>query len=91
MPEGGRLIITAEPKAKPAQVRIGIADTGCGIAPEHLPHLFEPLFSTRTVGVGLGLAVCWKLVEANHGSISVESEPGKGSVFTVTLPAVSSK
>jgi PAS domain S-box-containing protein len=91
MPEGGRLTITAEPAANPEQVCLSIADTGCGIAPEHLPRLFEPLFSTRAVGVGLGLPITRKLVEANHGSIAVQSEPGRGAVFTVTLPTVSSK
>jgi two-component system sensor kinase FixL len=91
MPDGGQLTLRAGStngrNGTAPQVQVQVEDTGCGIKAEHLPRLFEPLFSTRTIGVGLGLAVCKKLVEANHGSIAVKSEPGKGAVFTVTLPA----
>jgi signal transduction histidine kinase len=65
---------------------IAIADTGVGIPPENMQKLFEPLFTTKPKGIGLGLAVSQKLVEANGGRIEVESEPGKGSSFTVYLP-----
>jgi two-component system sensor kinase FixL len=95
MPNGGQLTLRAGStnggNGTAPQVQVQVEDTGCGIKAEHLPRLFEPLFSTRTVGVGLGLAVCKKLVEANHGSIAVKSEPGRGAVFTVTLPTVSSE
>ena len=96
MPGGGRLTLRAEetngaraPESQVAlrRVQVAVQDTGCGIKPEHVPQLFEPLFSTRTVGAGLGLPIARKLIEANHGTISVESEPGKGATFTVTLPA----
>lgn len=91
MPDGGQLTLRAGStngrNGTAPQVQVQVEDTGCGIKAEHLPRLFEPLFSTRTIGVGLGLAVCKKLVEANHGSIAVRSEPGKGATFTVTLPA----
>ena len=50
--------------------------------------MFEPLFSTKAVGIGMGLAVCKAFVEAGSGAIEAESEPGKGATFTVTLPAV---
>jgi signal transduction histidine kinase len=57
-----------------------------GIPPENIKKLFEPLFTTKTKGIGLGLAVSWKLAEANGGRIEVQSEPGKGSTFTLVLP-----
>jgi len=92
MPEGGRLTISAQ--AEKGQVYLSITDTGCGIPNENMERLFEPLFSTKAKGIGLGLAVSKNLVEANGGSIEVESpstslrtgEEGKGSTFTVILP-----
>jgi PAS domain S-box-containing protein len=90
MPEGGQLIIkTSEVSGKPPRsegVALSIADTGCGIPQKNLGNIFEPLFTTRAKGIGLGLAVSKSLMEANGGSIEVESEVGKGSTFTVTLP-----
>ena len=88
MPEGGRLTIkTSEVSGKPPRsVAISITDTGCGIPDENIEKLFEPLFTTKSKGVGLGLATVRNLVEANGGSIEVESEVGKGSTFTVRLP-----
>lgn len=67
-------------------IEISIADTGEGIAPENMVKLFQPLFSTRSRGIGLGLAFSRKIIEANGGRIGVESELGKGSTFTVLLP-----
>ena len=91
MPEGGRLVIkTSEVSGKPPRsqwVALSITDTGCGISQENMERLFEPLFTTKARGIGLGLAVSRNLVEANGGSLEVESELGKGSTFTVTLPA----
>jgi signal transduction histidine kinase len=67
-------------------VEISITDTGEGISPENMKNLFQPLFTTKAKGIGLGLVVCKNLVEANGGRIQVESEPGKGTTFTVVLP-----
>ncbi|HEX9874488.1 MAG TPA: ATP-binding protein [Deferrimonas sp.] len=67
-------------------VEISAADSGEGIAPENLEKLFQPLFTTRSRGVGLGLPISRNLVEANGGWIAVESELGKGTTFTVALP-----
>jgi len=83
MPEGGRLTFSARPEGQ--MVAISIMDTGVGIPTENLKKLFEPLFTTKTKGIGLGLPVSRKLVEANGGRIEVQSEPGKGSTFTVYL------
>lgn len=67
-------------------IAIVVKDTGVGISPENMKKLFEPLFTTKAKGIGLGLAVSQKLVEANGGRIEVQSEAGKGSTFTVYLP-----
>jgi signal transduction histidine kinase len=84
MPEGGQLTITA---SQPEEVvLISVQDTGVGIPEEDLPKLFHPLYTTKAKGVGLGLAVCQRLVEAHGGSITVESQVGRGSTFTVKLP-----
>jgi PAS domain S-box-containing protein len=67
-------------------VEISVADTGEGIAPENRRKLFQPLFTTKGQGIGLGLVVTKRLTEANGGLIAVESEWGKGTTFTLTLP-----
>ena len=84
MPEGGKLSISAQ--AKKDKVQVSFTDTGSGISKENMKNLFEPLFTTKARGIGLGLAVSKNLVEANGGSIEVESEEGKGSIFSVILP-----
>ncbi|MCX7886877.1 MAG: response regulator [Verrucomicrobiae bacterium] len=67
-------------------VRISVTDTGCGIPPEDLPKLFEPYFTTKPHGTGLGLAVVAELLKKYHGAAHVVSEVGKGSTFEVYLP-----
>ena len=84
MPGGGTLRLAAGRQG--STIAVDVADTGCGIKPEHLDRLFHPLFTTKDVGIGLGLAICKEFVEANRGTISVVSELGKGTTFTVTLP-----
>ncbi len=84
MKDGGVLVIEA--LEKEGRVDIQVTDTGVGIPAENLEKIFEPLFSTKSRGLGLGLAICVSLVEANGGTISVESEEGIGSAFTVSLP-----
>jgi signal transduction histidine kinase len=68
------------------QARIVFEDNGCGITEQNLAKLFEPLFTTKAKGLGLGLAITRRLIEQNGGSIKVTSAVGEGSVFTVTLP-----
>jgi signal transduction histidine kinase len=82
--------ISVSTRASGTWVDIEIADTGHGIAPENLDRVFEPFFTTRSVGrgSGLGLSVAYHVVKRHGGSISVESEPGKGARFTVSLPLV---
>ncbi|OGU09211.1 MAG: hypothetical protein A2075_00040 [Geobacteraceae bacterium GWC2_58_44] len=68
-------------------IEISVADTGEGIAPENMKKLFQPLFTTKAKGIGLGLVVCRNLVEANGGSLEVASRLGEGTTFAVLLPA----
>jgi PAS domain S-box-containing protein len=84
MLDPGHLTIVA--RADDGLVELSISDTGCGIAPEHMDRLFEPLFTTKARGIGLGLALSRNLVRANQGSIHVESAPGEGTTFTLSLP-----
>lgn len=76
------------PAAPEKLVRIVIRDTGVGISSEHMVRLFEPFFTTKKNGTGLGLAITRRIIHEHHGLISAESEPGKGSAFTLLLPAV---
>ena len=84
MPEGGALTIRLRPQKH--NVKIEVADTGHGIAPETLEHIFEPYFSTKETGTGLGLALTKKLIEDHGGQIMVSSEVGVGTTFIATLP-----
>jgi PAS domain S-box-containing protein len=83
--EGGELSVNSEQWAVDS-VQIEVSDTGTGIPPENMDKIFEPLFTTRARGIGLGLAICKKLVEANSGRIEVESEVNEGTKFRVFLP-----
>jgi len=68
-------------------IEISVADSGTGISPENMKRLFQPLFTTKARGIGLGLTVCKNLTEANGGKIGVKSEAGKGTTFTILMPA----
>ncbi len=82
---GGRLEISTG--AEDGFIATEFKDNGRGVSEENLGKLFQPLFTTKTKGIGLGLAICKAIVEAHEGRIEVESEPGKGTTFTVKLPA----
>jgi signal transduction histidine kinase len=84
MPDGGKLIVTLLPETE--NLRLTFADTGKGIAPENLEQIFEPYYSTKDTGIGLGLPLTKKIIEEHQGQITVESELGRGTTFTVTLP-----
>ncbi|MDD4928638.1 MAG: ATP-binding protein [Gallionella sp.] len=86
MPDGGTLQISAVENKPDGTIAVNVQDTGVGIMAEQLGHLFEPLFTTKARGIGLGLVIVKNLVEANGGKIAVQSEAGKGTLFTVTLP-----
>jgi signal transduction histidine kinase/FixJ family two-component response regulator len=93
MPDGGQLLMktwqVSEKPARSGQVVVSITDTGVGIPEENLEKLFQPLFTTKAKGIGLGLALVKMLVEGHGGSIEVESTVGEESTFTVKLPLAS--
>jgi signal transduction histidine kinase len=68
------------------QAEIAVIDRGSGIDPKHLENIFNPFFTTKAAGVGLGLSIVSKIVDEHGGQITVESTPGEGSVFHVYLP-----
>jgi len=84
MPDGGRVTVSYD--RTPDAFSVIVQDTGVGIAPEDIPNLFTPFFTKKAKGQGLGLAVCRRLVEAQRGTITVESKLGQGSTFRVTMP-----
>jgi nitrogen fixation/metabolism regulation signal transduction histidine kinase len=84
--KGGRLTVKLSNAPDEGSARVEIKDTGRGIAPEHLSQVFEPYFSTKETGTGLGLAIVKKAIDDHGGTISVQSEQGSGTTFTITLP-----
>lgn len=84
MPDGGEMILTT--RLEGDWVGLDVLDTGCGIPPERQAKVFDAFYSTRPGGSGLGLATARKIVEAHGGRITLQSEPGKGSRFTIYLP-----
>jgi two-component system sensor histidine kinase HydH len=84
MSSGGELMIRTGRQKDIAMIQI--SDTGNGIAADKLPDLFKPYCSFRSSGTGLGLATAKRIVEAHNGTITVDSEPGKGTLFTMKLP-----
>ncbi len=82
--EPGRVDVSLRDKG--AELELEIKDTGCGIPEEVAAHIFEPYFSTKEKGTGLGLPICKRIVEEHEGTIRLESRPGRGTTVTITLP-----
>ena len=84
-------VVTIKTWTEDGDIKVSIADTGCGIPEEKLNSIFEPFFTTKDVGEGTGLvlSITYDIVKAHHGDISVESKVGEGTVFTVSLPMIS--
>jgi PAS domain S-box-containing protein len=92
MPEGGHLTVATKEDIDEKQVHVEIGNTGKGIPPRKRAELFTPFFTTKPDGIGLGLAICQRIVDEHHGTISAESKingPNKGTRFIATLPIAS--
>jgi signal transduction histidine kinase len=94
MPQGGTILIKLGYDASAQMVDLVVRDTGCGMTPEVLHRIFDPYFSTKAGpdatgkgGTGLGLSMCRDIIEAHRGRIRVDSTPGRGTAFTIKLPA----
>ena len=86
MPEGGEVSIETTHLVAAGTVRLTVRDTGPGIPPEILPKIFDPFFTTKPDGTGLGLSISHGIVQDHRGTLSVRSEVGKGSAFTLSFP-----
>ena len=84
MPQGGTLTLVGQRTA--TQVQLHVRDTGSGMAAEQLAHIFEPLYTTKPAGTGLGLYIAREIVAAHAGHVTVESTIGQGTTFILTLP-----
>jgi two-component system sporulation sensor kinase A len=84
MPQGGTLTLRGE--GTTTQVQLQVRDTGSGIPAEQLAHIFEPLYTTKPEGTGLGLYLMQEIMAAHGGRVTVESVVGQGTTFTLTLP-----
>lgn len=84
MPGGGKL--TIETSIRDGKMRLSVSDTGVGIAPENVTRIFEPYFTTKSEGSGLGLPIARRIVESHGGTIEVNSQPGTGTRFDIVLP-----
>jgi signal transduction histidine kinase len=84
MLEGG--ILTIKSEQTDSFLKISFSDTGVGMAKETMERLWTPLFTTKAKGMGFGLSICKRFIEAHGGSITVESRPGKGTTFIITIP-----
>ena len=90
MPKGGHYINTVSLhealNRRSKSIIIEISDTGCGINPKDLPHIFDPFFSKKDHGTGLGLSITHEIIKNHNGKIFAESELGKGTTFKIELP-----
>ncbi len=89
MGSGGEIRITTMAAEGPGWVHVVIADTGPGIPPEDLSKVFDPFYTTKRSGTGLGLSVSYGIIQDHHGTIDVRSTPGRGTTFVLAFPAVS--
>jgi len=98
MPDGGKMHVSCEnveikskdpiSLKKGAYVKISIKDFGCGIAQENIEKVFDPYFTTKSEGSGLGLATCYSIIKRHNGKITVDSKPGEGTTFSIYIPVL---
>ncbi|PEX82093.1 ATP-binding protein, partial [Bacillus cereus] len=85
-PRGGKVLIQIEYILDKNQVNIRFTDYGCGIEKDRIPYLGEPFYSIKEDGIGLGLMVCYKIIEKHQGKILIDSEVGQGTIVNINLP-----
>ena len=90
MPEGGKIDVNVIPSSG-GEIEIVVQDSGCGVPQENLSRLFDPYFTTKIRGFGLGLSIVERIVQEHGGVISVVSQQGNGTAFTIKLPACSTQ
>ena len=90
MPHGGTLRVETGPAARPGWIRLLVADTGAGISAEDMAKIFDPFFTTKSTGTGLGLSVTYGIIQEHGGTVDVQSRPGAGTTFIISLPAIQS-
>jgi signal transduction histidine kinase len=90
MPDGGTISVKLDPiiTTQGQMIELTIADTGSGIPADMIDRIFDPFFTTKKDGTGLGLAISRRILAAHKGTISVESFPGAGTIFTIRIPAI---
>jgi signal transduction histidine kinase len=90
MSEGGKLKIALSHEPEEEKLIVSFKDNGCGIRPENIEKLFDPFYTTKSRGTGMGLAVSYNIVKKHEGEISVFSKPGEGTTFEIRLPVKNS-
>jgi PAS domain S-box-containing protein len=88
MPEGGEIRLETGPATRPGWIRLLVADTGAGIPAEEISKIFDPFFTTKRTGTGLGLSVTYGIIQEHGGTVDVQSRPGAGTTFIISLPAI---
>jgi signal transduction histidine kinase len=86
MPDGGILTVRTSFDAEDRMIRVEIADTGHGIDPKHAESIFQPFFTTKPKGTGLGLPICRQLIEQHGGTLRATENPGGGTCFRIDVP-----
>jgi len=84
MPDGGNLTVTT--RGDQGKIDLTIADTGIGMTEEQVKHVFEPFYTTKSQGMGLGMSQAWKVIQQHKGAVLIESQVGKGTQIRITLP-----
>jgi two-component system sensor kinase FixL len=87
--ETKRELVVATSRGPDNMIEISVSDTGAGIAPEIATQLFQPFITTKSQGMGVGLSISRTIIESHGGSITQRPNPGGGTIFSFTLPAVS--
>jgi signal transduction histidine kinase len=86
MPGGGQVRLETGPAERPGWIRLLVADTGTGIPAEEISKVFDPFYTTKRTGTGLGLSVTYGIIQEHGGTVDVQSRPGEGTTFVISFP-----